>query len=1052
MSNSENDEKPSPDGAVDDKPGLTTLLTLRAYEGDYWADLDLECTYSPSGDTFTCQAKRYRARNNGVSSGNVLLEFSEVGHWGETQLTGSATQNGNWHDISGGGTVTARPYYAMVKFHYIYDRSGVSDVHLRSSNVVFFVPQPPQIDPIGIVTQRAFDVTGTGMPGATVSIFNLSYELLGSRVVESNGRWTIRITMHPSEPSITFYATQKAPNDEVSDKSSNVTVTFMGRAEITSPKANDIISTPKPTIYGIGQNGATIRIYESGSGVVLYGSDTVNGDSWSIPLTEPLPNRRITLVAGQTFHGIETWSNEVPLNVRLKPGTPLITNPPANAIVNRTFDISGTGGVAGADIRVLLDLQDRLVGTTQVQGNSWNASVSLPSDIPPGEVRLACEQLLNGVPSDRSLYRPFKLKPERVTSLAATVDDDAKVTITGTGTVGATLYINYVGNDVPIKTFTVPSNPWSMDYPDWLPGVAPYRIGARQSVTGSDGQPIYSDWADREGTFTVNVPLPTLTHRVSPVGIPTFSGTGRNWPGQTASRIEVRLNNTNDPIVPIVDVRPDRSWTSAAAARWAPGTFSVTARQSFQALSSTWLQPPVTVIIPAPPAVIEKVTPNGLFATVTGQCWPGAALTISFSDDSASHPVTDTDQNGQWDFQRSTAFRPGRHTVTVTQTFGGQSSSPVTLSFEIVLSAPVITPPANGQTDHLPVLQGTGGIAGCTISVYDFVTRELLGETIASGNEWSVQLTELEYQTHTVFAVQVLGDLQSQHSASVVFTVVLLAPTIDFPKNGTSVPRTFKVEGYARAGKGFDRTEVDVYIDGVAHRVYPRFGDGFFQQHFPRPLGSCVVTARQYFRDQASPNAQEVLVTIVPDKALIETPGESEAVGQSAVICGFGYPQDTVVVALPGGTELGQAEVREDGTWSCGIELPETPADLSLLTEQRKGGFHSDWSEPRALLRLAPPPSFDEPAEGQWEGKTPGFAGGALTGSQVDVATWFDADDKHAKALVTNAERWDGVSERNLPAGPHWARAVQILGGKRSVPADSKRFEVAPSDESSRPD
>ncbi|WP_085709594.1 MULTISPECIES: Ig-like domain-containing protein [unclassified Pseudomonas] len=904
----------------------------------------------------------------------------------------------------------------------------------------------------GSNVQRTVTISGTGAyPGATIKIL-VNGTVYGSGSATSSS-WNVQASNLPIGTAIKIVATQTL-NGVTTAVSPELVVNVLDDVRepvIESPKTGDVITVPKPTISGTGHSGATIRIYEAGSDAILYGSGNVSNGSWSIDLTEPLPNRRITLVAGQTFNnGTVKWSNEVPVDVRLKPGTLLIGNPPANTIVNRTFDISGTGGTAGADIKVMLDLEDLEVGTTQAQGDIWRASVTFPAKIQPGEVRLACEQKLNGIPSDRSPYRPFNLRPERITSLAATVDDDAKVTITGTGTVGATLYIHYVGDDAPLKTFTVPSNSWSMDYPDWLPGVAPYRIGARQSVAGSDGQPIYSDWADREGTFTVNVPLPTLTYRVSPDGNPTFSGTGRNWPGQPASTIEVRLNNTNDPIVPIVDVQPNRSWTSAAAARWAPGTYLVTARQSFKAVSSTWLQPTERVVISAPPAVIEKVTPDGLSAKVAGQCWPGAQLTITFSDNPASHTVADTDRNGQWDFQRSTAFRPGRHTVTVTQTFGGQTSSPVSMSFEIAMSVPVITPPPNGQTDHLPELQGTGGIEGGKIQVFDFVTLGLLGEATATGDVWSVKLLELDYREYTVFAIQSLDELKSQRSASVTFKVVLFAPRIDFPKNRTSVPRTFTVEGYARAGKDFDRTEVEVYLDGVPYRVYPHFGDGYFKQNFTRPLGPCVLKARQYFQDQESPFTQDVLVTIVPDKPIVETPAEGDAVGRIAMICGFGYPKDTVVVALPDGTELGEAEVQEDGTWFCQIVFPGTGTDLSLVTEQRKGEFRSGWSEPQRLQRLADPPTFDEPPEGKWEGATPQFAGDALAGSRVDVLPWYNAEEKHANALVTDGGRWAGASERNLPAGPQWARAVQVVGGQRSIPADSKRFEIAPSDEPPR--
>ncbi|WP_147406997.1 hypothetical protein [Pseudomonas sp. 91RF] len=860
-----------------------------------------------------------------------------------------------------------------------------------------------------------------------------------------NGYWQVEDDLTSlTYPTIIFAAMIRSPMLRVSRA-----VTWQKNCPsfIGFPAGGTVLPQGQPfTITGQGITGSTVTVTNVSAGLILGTRIPGARGYWEMQIVAPTSGTSFIIEAVHDGLGGSHVPHRVTYVLAPTNKTPEITLPLAGTVQDRKFRISGKNGVSGSTMQVFIDLTQIKVGDEAVTGDDWSVPVVLPDSIPPGEVRLVAQQTLNGTPSDRSVYRAFKLKPPQPTKLTAQVDAQGNVTLGGVGHIGATFDLHVVGNMTPFRSFTVSTTPWSVLFPDWLPGTS--LIGGRQSVPDGAGQPIYSDWTPESTTVVVPVPPPTLSFRVSPEeGIPTFSGTGRNWSGQPASRVEVRLNNAGSAIVPIVDVRADTTWSSTAIERWAPGKYQVTATQWFTTLQSNWVLPLVSVVISSPLAVIEKVTPNGLFAKVNGQCWPGAVVTITFSDSPTPHPVTDTDKNGEWDFQRPAAFRPGRHTVTVTQTFGGQTSNPVTTTFEIAVSVLVITPPPGGQTDHLPVLHGTGGIDGFTISVFDYVTHELLGEALATGDAWSVQLTELDYLTHTVFAVQKLGDLQSQRSTSVAFKVVLFAPRINFPITRTSVPRTFTVEGYARAGKGFDRTEVDVYLDDVAHRIYPDAGDGYFKEYFTLPLGPCVLTARQYFKDQESPPAQEILLTIVPDKALIETPGTGEAVGQTAVICGFGYPEDTVVVALPGGAELGQARVQEDGTWFCPVELPESGANLSFITEQRNGEFHSGWSQPRAVQRLEHPPTFGEPPEGNWEGTTPGFAGSALANSKVDVFAWYDPDENHAEGLLTNGGRWAGVPERNLPAGPQWARAVQIVGGKRSMAADSKRFEVLPADE-----
>lgn len=1026
---------------------------IRAYKNvagtAYWCSLEFYSEFTADGSQFKCRTSRYNAKANGQKKGNLYVRASSQNTWDRT-WNDIGNQDGNWNGLEATGWINSPSGSATVYFWYNYDRNGVPDVEMDVDIVLTFKPATPVItSPSGNVTTTPFPVTGTGgiYNAGTITLHNANGgALLATAVIAPNGSWTASVAFPPGLKTLTFYAKQTIRNS-VSDESNPVTVNLVVSAvTIDSPKSGDSLRERQPVIIGKAHSGATIKVYEADRETILYGTGTAQGGQWSIPLTTPLPIGRFIFHASQDYAGQTTWSNKVPVSVL--PRLPVITQPDPQSEQNRSFTVSGTGGEVGATMRVYLNLEDEVVGFLQaVTGNAWSVPVVIPDRIPPGEVRLDAEQTL-GVPSDRSDCHPFKLKPSQPTKLTVQVDAQGKVTLGGVGHIGATFYLHVVNNETPFHSFNVTTSPWTVLFPDWLPGTS--QIRGRQSVPDVEGQPIYSDYTSENTTVAVAVPPPTLSFRVSTDGIPTYSGTGRNWSGQPASRVEIRLNNTGSAIVPIVDVRADATWSSTAAARWAPGTYPVTATQWFRTLQSGWVQPPVSVVIPAPPAVIEKVTPNGLFAKAFGQCWRGAKVMIKFSDDPASHPVEDTDKNGQWEFQRPTAFRPGRHTVTVTQTFGGQTSNPVSMPFEIAVSVLVITPPPGGQTDHLPVLHGTGGIDGFTISVLDFVTHDLLGETLATGDAWSVPLKELDYLTHTVFAIQVLGDLQSLPSNSVTFEVKLFAPRIDSPTTRTSVPRTFTVEGYARAGKEFDRTEVDVYLGGVAHRVYPHFGDGYFKQHFTRPVGPCVLKARQYFKDQESPPSQDVLVTIVPDKALIETPGIGEAVGRTAVICGFGYPKDDVVVALPDGTELGRAEVQKDGTWFREIEIPETGTDLSLVTEQRNGEYRSGWSEPRPVQRLAAPPTFDEPEEGKWEVTTPEFAGGAQESSQVDVVAWYDSDEKHASALVTNGGRWAGVPERDLPAGPQWARAVQIVGGKRSMPADSKRFEVAPSDEPPR--
>ncbi|WP_332766449.1 hypothetical protein [Pseudomonas koreensis] len=1025
------------------------ITAYRSYQGtDYWCVLDVSGEFTADGSRFRCRTYRYNAKANGARKGNLHVHASSQNSW-LRDWDDVGIQDGNWHALEDSGWIDSPNGSANVYFRYIYDKAG-ADVQLDTQVNFHFKPATPFItSPSGNVTTSPFPVRGTG--GVYGSAYLIVHNAdggagLAAAVIESNGNWTANVSFPSGIKTLTLYAKQSIRNI-VSDESNRVAVNLVVTAvSIDSPKDGDSIRERKPVIYGKGHTGATINIHRANNGTPIYGTGTVRNGEWSIPLTTPLPAGPFTMVAGQIYAGETIWSSNVSVSVLLY--LPVITQPADQSVQSRSFLLSGTGGEAGATMKIHVDLTDVVVGTlASVTGDAWTVPVVIPASILPGEIRLAAEQTL-GTLSGRSIYRSFKIRPDRVASLSATVDGNAKVTVKGSGTVGLTLDIHYVGNQTPVKSFTVDSNPWSKDFPDWLPSATRYSIGARQSTPGGDNQPIYSDWTEVAATFTVAVPVPTLNHRVSSEGIPTFSGVGRNWPGQAACQIEVRLNNTGVPIVPIVEVMGGETWSSAASERWAPGTYSVTARQLFGTLPSTWV-PAIAVDIPAPLVVIEKVAENGSFPQFSGQCWPGALVTITFSDNDDSHPVPDIDTDGKWTFQRPAAFSPGKFTASATQTFGGQTSHPVSMSFDVPMSVPVITPPPGGQTEYLPVLHGTGGIDGCLIQVLDFVTHEVLGAVDATADSWTVELTELDYISHTVFARQSLGNIESV-GKPVMFTVVLFAPTLNLALSRTSVPRTFMVEGYARRGKESDRTEVELYLgEALQPRIHPRFADGYYKHRVTLPLGPCELKARQFFKDQISPFTGDVEITVVPDKAHIETPGVDEAVGQLLNVCGFGYPGDTVVVALAGAIEtlLGTAVVEENATWFCQVVLPETAGELSIVTEQRNGIYVSGWSTPRKLQLLDVEPRFTAPSEGAWTSRTPGFAGDARTHASVDVCAWYDSGTNWAENLDGSDGSWAGTPEHGLPEGPNWARAVQIIAGKRSMPADSKRFEVASPDE-----
>ncbi|MBC3350353.1 hypothetical protein HU811_27240, partial [Pseudomonas sp. SWRI196] len=96
--------------------------------------------------------------------------------------------------------------------------------------------------------------------------------------------------------------------------------------------------------------------------------------------------------------------------------------------------------------------------------------------------------------------------------------------------------------------------------------------------------------------------------------------------------------------------------------------------------SPTWQE--IEVTIPPQAPVMNAPVENGLSPNLNGTCWPGAVLTLTFSDSPIEHPV-DND-NGTWRFRRDEPFAPEiTHTATLIQTAAQQPSPEAQRTFTV---------------------------------------------------------------------------------------------------------------------------------------------------------------------------------------------------------------------------------------------------------------------------------------------------------------------------------------------------------------------------------
>lgn len=886
--------------------------------------------------------------------------------------------------------------------------------------------------------------SGMGQVGATFKLYrvylNSFIDISDIQHVPVGGRWSVRPNQDLLPGSTTIFAEQTVTTNLVGEptftayklSSARKTVVYTQPTLITLPKPNQIVRADQIVFEGIGQSNSAIGVvnaadhYQSISETVTVGSNA----SWRAPVRSPLvlPSGDLTV---QAKHSV---GYSAPLTFRVLGAPTLIT---AAGEQDTTFNLSGANGLAGSVVTLYIDRSDTKVGQTGVLNNlSWTGTVTLS----PGPVSLVAEQSQAGVISERSAVRLYKIRPPILTSPTMAVLPDNKVKISGSGFTGATVEFTYVSGPgaQTLPPVSVAGGAWEVTATSWPPGS--YTFSVTQKVSDGAGGWIISQ--PRQFAFTWAVASPSdVTYTVTDY-TPTFSGRGT-----TGATVRVRKSGG---AIAAPDARVvNNQWSSQSGEPWGP-TFEqvVHLKQILNGQQSEgWVEIKVTIAPLAP--VITSLVENGLSPTVTGTCWPGAVVSLVFSDrPTVVHSPSGA--TGTWTFRRPTDFASGvTHTVTVTQTAASQTSPPVQRTFTVAktLLKPVITEPQeNAEAGRELTVRGSSGVAGASMQLRDAQFGRPLGspKVLTRDGDWEISLTGLEFRLYQIDAQQRLDGRDSERSLERNFYVVVLPPQILVPVSGGDLPRVGTV-----SGTGMPGALVEVFLQG---RPQPLLGpllvgvDGSWDGVVTLDVGHETLFARQTFEDKTSRDSPFQTFRVVPAAPSIETPALNEFVGRHAVVSGFGYPGDSVTVALAQAPQqvLGRGTVLDDRTWSVTVELDAPSGQRELIVVQWQGEFDSGCSS-RAVNLGTYLPVIDRPAPGQRVANPIELAGTGKPGV-MSVVSWFNPDTRWLAGVRVPAAQWEGTASQSLPGGGSWVRLQQTIS--ESTPAttsdwtESERFEV----------
>jgi hypothetical protein len=151
-------------------------------------------------------------------------------------------------------------------------------------------------------------ISGEGTPGATVRFLQTGVGGdYGSAEVGTDGKWTdsFKVDVPHSPFSLTC---DQILNGLQSGYSLPVTFTLSFPAPILcTPAIGEKLQLIRPTVSGEGVPGATVRFFQKGVGITLFGTAQVDaGGGWTGSFTSGVPQSPFPLTCDQTLNGIQS--------------------------------------------------------------------------------------------------------------------------------------------------------------------------------------------------------------------------------------------------------------------------------------------------------------------------------------------------------------------------------------------------------------------------------------------------------------------------------------------------------------------------------------------------------------------------------------------------------------------------------------------------------------------------------------------------------------------------------------------------------------------------
>ncbi len=727
-------------------------------------------------------------------------------------------------------------------------------------------------------------ITGTGEPGATVTVNDATGQPLGTATVDAQGNYTLPLTT-PQANGETLTVTQSDPAGNTSP------TTTISAPDITAPTAPTATIVGDGTaITGTGEPGATVTVSDA-TGQPLATATVDAQGNYTLPLTTPQANGE-TLTVTQS----DPAGNTSPATTISAPDITAPTAPTATIVGDGTA-ITGTGE-PGATVTVS-DATGQPLGTATVDAQG-NYTLPLTTPQANGETLTITQSDPAGNTSPTTtISAPDITAP---TAPTATIAGDGTA-ITGTGEPGATVTVSDATGQ-PLGTATVDAQG---NYT--LPLTTPQANGETLTVTQSDPA------GNTSPTTTINAP--DITAPAAPVVTVSADGTQLTGTGEPGATVQV-VDAGGQP-VGTATVGSDGSFGVALPAGAANGQ-TLSAIQTDAAGNTSPASVAVTPDLVAPSAPVGTVGADGTSISGTGE--PGANLIVRAPDNNVLATVT-VAADGSFSAPLTTPQANGE-TLSVTQTDAAGNVSPVA-----TVTAPDITPPA----PPLATLSADGtavygnGEPGATVQVVDTNGTPLGSAVVAADSSYTLTLNPPQISGQTLSAVQTDPAGNPSQPATVA------APDLTAPPAPIA---TIAADGASVTGTGEPFATVRVRAaDGTVIATVTVGADG----SFATPLSPPQANGEALSLDQTDRGGNLSPATPLTAPDITAPTGLTAAIsGDGAIVTGSGEAGTTVTIRDANGAVLGTATVAANGIYNATLTTPQTNGETLQVTQADAAG------------------------------------------------------------------------------------------------------------------